>query len=136
MTRKKKPTYRYESCQLLNVVDGDTVVVSIDVGFDFKTVQRLRLLDCYMPELDTPAGKSAKEQLSLLLAGSSGLVVETTKKDRYGRWLARVWRPEQGDAPHIGRQMKDWLEAWELAPESQRPWFTPPVATNQQEASK
>lgn len=41
--------YIYKA-KIINVVDGDTVDATIDVGFKMTTVQRLRLLGINTPE--------------------------------------------------------------------------------------
>jgi micrococcal nuclease len=66
------------------VVDGDTLEVTLDLGF--------RLARINAPELKTELGPVSKGHLSELLDGKV-LNVQTKKdeKDRYGRYVAEVW---------------------------------------------
>ena len=79
------------------VVDGDTIDLSIDVGFRSTRTERIRLLGVNCPEmkgLTRSAGEAAKRFVEAWLAehATGGvLVVETFKSDVFGRWLARVW---------------------------------------------
>lgn len=85
-------TYNAET---IRVIDGDTIVVDIDLGFHVHTVQTLRLLGINTPELRGPnkeAGKAAKQRLEeCLLAGP--LTVQTVKDrtGKYGRYLATIY---------------------------------------------
>lgn len=81
--------YHYRAT-LLRVVDGDTIDVSLDMGFNTWCSQRLRLLDVDTPERSEPGWAEATSfTASSLLAGS--IVVNTVKRDSFGRWLAKVW---------------------------------------------
>ena len=51
----------YNSAYCINVIDGDTIDVDIDVGFDFSTVQRLRLEGIDTPERNEPGYGTAKQ---------------------------------------------------------------------------
>jgi endonuclease YncB( thermonuclease family) len=77
---------------LRRVVDGDTLVVALEVSPGVFLEQKLRLrgLDC--PELSTPEGKAAKRFVEALFSDSIGdLVINTTKPDKYDRYLADVF---------------------------------------------
>ena len=80
--------FNYAICT--NVVDGDTIDVLIDVGFDFRTDQRLRLYGIDTPERGRPGFLEAKIWIQKRLAGKT-LQVITYKKDSFGRWLALVY---------------------------------------------
>lgn len=73
------------------VVDGDTLVISLEVapGLWLDEKLRLRGLDC--PELATPEGKAARRFVEGLLGESCAVVVCTTKPDKYDRYLADVF---------------------------------------------
>lgn len=93
--------YTYDA-QVLNVVDGDTVDVSLDLGFDVHMTHRLRLHGINAPELhsknpaEKAAGQKAQEALKGLLAKdpahSAPVIVETIqdKAEKFGRFLARI----------------------------------------------
>lgn len=91
------PTYTYRA-QLERVVDGDTIVVHLDLGFRLVATVPLRLSGINCPELGTDAGKTAKAFAYDWLSRTTDLLV-TTEKDpeKYGRWLAVVQRPGGGE---------------------------------------
>lgn len=80
----------YNSAYCINVVDGDTIDVDIDVGFDFSTVQRLRLEGIDTPERNEPGYGTAKQFVIDKCYGREIQVV-TYKKDSFGRWISTVF---------------------------------------------
>lgn len=80
--------YRVE---LIRVVDGDTLWVRIYLRPRQWVKQKLRLrgLDC--PEMSTPEGKAAKRFVDALLAKTVSITINTTKPDKYDRYLADVF---------------------------------------------
>jgi micrococcal nuclease len=82
-------TYRVASYR---VVDGDTLDVSLDLGFSTFRREKIRLARINAPEMKTEAGPVSKSHLSDILDGKD-IVVKTMKdrKDRYGRYIAEVW---------------------------------------------
>lgn len=96
--------YEYRAI-VIGVVDGDTLDVNIDLGFDVWRKERVRLYGIDSPEKYTVAGKLAWAAASLLLPAGDVVTVRTTKyrsEDKYGRYLAAVLL---GD----GRSMSDVL---------------------------
>jgi micrococcal nuclease len=91
--------YEYK-VKVIEVVDGDTIDVSIDLGFDIFTNKRIRLAGIDCPESRTADlhekkfGTEAKEYLKHLLGNASNVVVKTLVTDtyeKYGRVLGRVY---------------------------------------------
>lgn len=83
---------------MVKVVDGDTVRLSVDLGFKVTVEIRARLAGINAPELhgDTRlAGLAAKGQLEdlLRLAEQDGpLLVSSHKGQRsFGRWVVDLW---------------------------------------------
>jgi endonuclease YncB( thermonuclease family) len=76
---------------LRRVVDGDTLVVALEVSPGVFIEQKLRLrgLDC--PEMKTPEGKVAKQFVDALVAKTTAVIINTTKSDKYDRYLADVF---------------------------------------------
>lgn len=95
--------YNYR-CIVLRVVDGDTVDVDIDVGFDmWLRKQRIRLAGIDAPESRTRDkeekhyGILAKNFLSTLLSvGESYTLLSTKEKGKFGRYLG-TFQCEDGD---------------------------------------
>jgi micrococcal nuclease len=83
--------YEYRA-QLIRVVDGDTVWLDVDLGFDVRRKDSFRLYGINTPEMNTAEGVTAKARLEELL--KPGGITVTTEKDRrekYGRYLATLW---------------------------------------------
>ena len=75
-----------------NVVDGDTVDVSIDLGFDIWHKTRVRLLGIDTPEKWFDYGKVVKQYVKEQLEGKKVQLV-STKSDKYGRYLVQFYVP-------------------------------------------
>ena len=88
--------YIYKA-SLIRVVDGDTVDLIIDLGFDTSRKERFRLYGIDAPELRTEAGKAAKTWLREALQPLDAIYVQTiqlstkAKRDKYGRFLAVLY---------------------------------------------
>jgi len=73
------------------VVDGDTLKVEIDLGFNTRIRQYLRLKGIDCPEMDSSEGKRAKKFVETTLEGVEYLTIKTTRSDKYDRYLADVF---------------------------------------------
>lgn len=73
------------SGQVVNVADGDTITV-LDAG---KVQHKIRLAGIDAPEKAQAFGNRSRESLDELVAGRT-VIVETTKRDRYGRSIGKV----------------------------------------------
>lgn len=75
------------------VVDGDTLLVLIEVGFGILVHDRLRLRGINTPELATPEGQRAKRFVEQRLPAGAALVVKSHKwrTDSHGRFVADVF---------------------------------------------
>ena len=88
--------YQY-MCKLERVVDGDTIDVKIDLGFDIHHSARVRMMGIDTPESRTrnlaekALGLASKARLKELLKGKK-IKLETSKegKGKFGRVLADV----------------------------------------------
>jgi micrococcal nuclease len=92
--------YEYRVKQVLRVVDGDTIDVDIDLGFDISFTSRVRLAGIDTPESRTTdkkekvLGLEVKQRLKDLLSKSSKIVIRTEKPDsteKYGRILGWLY---------------------------------------------
>ena len=86
--------------KLIEVIDGDTVDLLIDLGFGVHVKERCRLYGIDAPEMPTEAGKAAKAQLESLIGADTGELFVATRKmarkpkektDKYGRYLAVLY---------------------------------------------
>ena len=92
--------YQYRA-KLIRCVDGDTVILDIDLGFyEWRLGQSYRLLRIDAPEMNTPEGKEAKLELEKYLAGKT-LIAQTQKSDNFGRFLVELYAD--------GKNVSDYL---------------------------
>lgn len=73
------------------VVDGDTLLCWVDVGFANYTQQRFRLRNINAPEIKTERGQKARAFVQESLQHCPFIVVKTYKTDKYDRYLADVF---------------------------------------------
>ena len=92
--------YEYYVRKVENIVDGDTIDVLIDLGFDILFQSRVRLAGIDTPESRTKdltektLGLEAKEYLKKQLKDAKSVVIKTEKIDsseKYGRILGWVY---------------------------------------------
>lgn len=87
--------YEY-AAKIIKVIDGDTIDVEIDLGFDVKIKQRVRLNGIDTPETKTKnkeekeLGMKAKQITEDCTRDAKTLIIKTYKDDKYGRILADV----------------------------------------------
>jgi micrococcal nuclease len=85
--------------KLIEVIDGHTVDLLVDLGFGVHVKERFRLYGIDAPEMPTEAGKIAKAYLESILGTAIELYVATRKMirrpqektDKYGRYLAVLY---------------------------------------------
>lgn len=86
-------TYRAE---LVRVTDGDTVVLTVDIGFRLTATMPFRLAAINCPEMSTPEGRVARAWAVQWFIVNPTFAVETAKDpEKYGRWLGTI-RPPSG----------------------------------------
>lgn len=80
------------SVTILGIVDGDTIDVNADLGFDVNQKLRVRLFGIDTPERGHAGYKEATARLAELLPVGSSAVMRTVKdkKEKYGRYLAVI----------------------------------------------
>ena len=115
--------FKYRVSAIEKIVDGDTIDVVIDLGFDVCTRQRVRLLG-----IDTPESRTSdKEEKKYGLLSKKKLkewcmkAVESDKDDieielrcpeadsrgKFGRVLAEVWVREEGTWTNVNQWLID-----------------------------
>jgi micrococcal nuclease len=102
------------------IVDGDTIDVDIDLGFNVSFYQRVRLAGIDTPESRTTnkaekeLGLEVKKKLGELLANAENVVIRTEKPDsteKYGRVLG--WLYIDGMEDSINHALIAGGYAWE-----------------------
>lgn len=106
-------TYEY-AATVVRVIDGDTAVVDIDLGFHtWRRNQSIRLLDCNARELSMPGGPEARDHLSGLLPAGTQVTVSTVKVDKYGdRYDGAVTLPDGRDLVTVLAE-SGWVALWD-----------------------
>jgi len=111
--------YEYFVKEVKNVVDGDTIDVIIDLGFDILFASRVRLAGIDTPESRTTdkaekaLGLEAKEYLKKHLKDAKSVVIRTEKMDsseKYGRILG--WVYVNGESESVNNKMINDGYAW------------------------
>jgi len=96
--------YEYRVKKLLAVIDGDTIDVEIDLGFDISITKRVRLAGIDTPESRTSdkyeksLGLESKALLKQRLSAAQTIVIRTEKPDsseKYGRVLGWLFLDEE-----------------------------------------
>ena len=111
--------YEYFVKEVKNVVDGDTIDVVIDLGFDILFASRVRLAGIDTPESRTTdkaekvLGLESKDYLKKHLKDAKSVIIKTEKMDsseKYGRILG--WVYINGDTISINDKMINDGYAW------------------------
>jgi micrococcal nuclease len=111
--------YEYYVRKVENVVDGDTIDVLIDLGFDILFQSRVRLAGIDTPESRTKdlkekaLGLESKEYLKKQLKDAKSVVIKTEKMnstEKFGRILG--WLYINGDTVSINDHMINDGYAW------------------------
>jgi len=88
----KHPEYLYTyQAAVVRVIDGDTLVLNIDLGFDSWIEQKLRLRGIDAPEMSTLRGVAAKDHVKEIFERVDFVICKTYKEDKYGRYLADIF---------------------------------------------
>ena len=109
--------YTYFVKSVDRVVDGDTIDISIDLGFDLTKRERVRLAGIDTPEKRTKnpkekeMGYQATEFLEMHLMEATKLTVKTEKEGKFGRMLGWLYKSET-DTTSINQIMIDKGYAW------------------------
>ena len=115
----EKIMYEYYVRKVESVVDGDTIDVLIDLGFDILFSSRVRLAGIDTPESRTKdlaekaLGLESKEYLKKALKDAKSVVIKTEKMDsseKYGRILG--WVYINGDTVSLNDMMINDGYAW------------------------
>lgn len=83
--------YTYKAI-VLRVIDGDTVKLSIDLGFRVFWTSNCRLADINAPEMNTEEGKASKAHLQTIISEGEELTIVSRKLDKYGRPVVLLFK--------------------------------------------
>jgi micrococcal nuclease len=113
--------YEYTIKKLLKVVDGDTIKVEIDLGFDLCVTTTIRLAGIDTPESRTKdlkekqLGLDAKKWLENTLTNAPFIRIKTEKDadEKYGRLLGTLYL--SNDVNSINESMVENGYAWKYS---------------------
>lgn len=102
--------------EIVRVVDGDTILARLDLGFDVWKKERFRLAMVDTPPLKEDGGEEALAYVRDQLAKAQVLVVATNKEDVHGRYIAHVmystderddWQKVFREGRHLNQELLD-----------------------------
>ena len=101
---KKFHTYK---ATVEKVIDGDTLWVNVDTGFDTVIKEKIRLRGIDTPEMDFDEGKKAREFVKRQLGRCKFVVIKTYKTDMYDRYIGDVfYLQDEDDLEKVCREGK------------------------------
>jgi len=120
----RKSCYNFRVTEIVKVLDGDTIDVIIDLGFDLYKKERVRIAGVDTPEKRTrdleekALGQDAtdwlKDQLDGAISGEDDLVIRTELDGgvgKYGRLLGWLYIGDETES--INERMIQQGYAWE-----------------------
>ena len=82
--------YTYKA-YIEEIIDGDTIWMNIDLGFNNWTSQKLRLRNINAPDINTPEGRKAKNYIASRLNPCVFVIVKTHYRDKFTRYLVDIF---------------------------------------------
>lgn len=127
MSKKQKFSFAYPVVEVIKVVDGDTLKMSLDMGFNTHRVVTCRIngIDC--PESSTEAGDLCDDittrwlgdRHDKLTAEPLGLIWRSHSLDKYGRSLGDLF---DADNVPLSSYLLNLRIAKEYSGEGRRSW--------------
>ena len=104
-----EPDFTYQ-CTLTRVIDGDTIVLLVDLGFKIQIELMVRLYDFKVSDRISAVGEGLrfkKKAEGWFEKHPGPFFITTYKSGIYGRWLGRIFvnLPEDDD----GRTAQEYL---------------------------
>ncbi len=89
----KRPAHVFYvfKAKIERVVDGDTVIALLDMGFQTHSRQRIRFAKVDAPPLREALGRKAKRFVQQQLVAVDFVVIQTTHRDVHGRYIGHVF---------------------------------------------
>jgi len=120
--------YIYKIREVIRVLDGDTIEVLIELGFNIIKQEIIRLLDFDAPETFRPlteeekiGGEKVKEYAKSLLLNKDNLYIITRKKGKYGRYLGLIYEKKSNNSlKSINEYIEIFIETNNLTKEELR----------------
>lgn len=84
----------FNHCRVMNVVDGDTCDVEIDLGFLVVTKVRVRLYGIDTPERGQPGWAEATAALKEMVLNKKVQLISYKHGEKFGRFLGELYVDE------------------------------------------
>ena len=122
----RKSCYNFRVTEVARVVDGDTIDVVIDLGFDLSKKERVRVAGVDTPEkrtrdleekaLGLDATNWLKDKLESAISGEDDLVIRTELDGGFGKYGRLLGWLYVGDADvSLNEQMIEEGYAWSVS---------------------
>jgi len=99
------PVRTFEFATIMTVVDGDTCDILVDLGYSVKIKTRFRLARIDTPERGQPGWQEATDFLRSFV--DVPVTVQSTKVDKYGRFLAEIFVASPTGAQSVNQMLLD-----------------------------
>jgi len=96
------------AAKLIKIIDADTIRLDIDLGMRVHIIETVRLIGIDAPELGTIPGQIARSFVVKELTAVIAIKIQTTKPEKYGRWLATLLYQDPAQGPDW-RNLNDLL---------------------------
>lgn len=105
---------RVYPARVIRIVDGDTVVADVDLGFGiYRMAQTFRLLGCNAREHTQSGGMEARAHLVSLMPAGTVVTLTSVKNDKFGgRYDATITLPDGQDLVLL-LVATGWVAAWD-----------------------
>lgn len=142
MILTEEMTINTYECYISKYIDGDTIDLNINLGFDTYIIRRIRLEDIDAPEInntkrnstENKAGQVALGWLKIYFdAATPPFYLSAQNKGLYGRWLGTIWKAVGEDSLNAfliekgyynsgwsWAVQKDLIEEWYKSPDFHR----------------
>ena len=104
LKRPSEATYVYKAV-VERIVDGDTLLVQVDLGFGLWTRQYLRLRGIDCPEIETSRGRQAKQFVESELSRVPYVTISSSRSDKYDRYLSDVFYSVSGTEYFLNNEL-------------------------------
>ena len=94
--------YEYKA-KVLRVIDGDTMICEVDLGFSIKVTERIRLRGINTPEVrgtEKRRGLEVKEIVKSIIEEKE-ITLQVYKKGKYGRYIADIIVDDQNLSEYL-----------------------------------
>ena len=101
--------YNYKA-KCNRVVDGDTLILDIDMGFSIHSIHSCRMLGYNAPERsEKELNQKCVDKLSDLVIGND-IIIGSKKDDKYGRYLVDIFYIENNNLIYVNKIMKEFVD--------------------------